>query len=216
MGDSGHEGPGVGQVDGGDVGDGAGHKPDNSSEDRTPCPILHGKSGWCVVNVGAPHAGNTDPIERPGIRRGEGRAWGGRTATDLVGSSGSRTIRSRWSASGGSPGTEATMTTSWAGSRRRTADPWRCWCRPRRWPTPCASGRSRPRRPPLPRQRDGRLQGPLVCRVEGRTVHRRHLIPWTHVRRVRWFAGFVATRRPGRPRTRGAPLQCSEGSTSLS
>ena len=130
VGDTGHEGPGVGQIDGGDVGDGAGHRT-TPLADRTLCPILcmvrpegrgSQRNGASVLvgggaGVGAGSVAAAAPVAASG-RGGSSGSGSGKMATDLVGSSGSRTTRSCWSASGGSPGTEATMTTScWVGAK---------------------------------------------------------------------------------------------------
>jgi hypothetical protein len=60
-----------------------------------------------------------------------GSVRSGTIATDLVGSSGSRTTRSRSSAPGGSPGTDATMTVSLGGGAKTSR-------RPRATPVPIA------------------------------------------------------------------------------
>ena len=158
VGDTGHEGPGVGQIDGGDVGDGAGHRT-TPLGNRTVCPIhCMVRPGGGGVNetagsvlVGGTGLGRSGSVvgrrvwcrrgrgQRPGVGLGigeDGHRLGGVVGVEddpevLVGVG--------WVA--GDRGDDDDLVVGWG--RRCCAGPWRCWCRPRRWPTPGASGRSR-------------------------------------------------------------------------
>ncbi len=113
-------------------------------KNRTACPIVtDGKSRWlrCQRSFGR-HAdlGEAKADVRPwapdvagwsgaGLADGGSAGVAGTTAIDFVGSSGSRITRSRVSASGGSPGTSATMAISCGGGAKTD-------CRPRAMPVP--------------------------------------------------------------------------------